>query len=505
MQRAVLNYLYGQGGLTLVATPGAEDVNFESLQKFALALNAGARFIVVDLSGKSKADAPISTDMLFQKALSEEDFNRLKIEDGCGFVTPKLGVLPNDEASFRNFFHNIELLKKIVPHIVTFFPIDELNEACDRIMTIGRLLILSATDSYEAASYLEDSKNFSKIPLLWNVTIAPSRKKFPRVAKAIRKSPIPASIARKLDFSKHPEDFQKIAENLHKLHILKKNPVEGLPKLFLALFPLFILISMALPFCYVTKVESAISNARDRSQEVNSLSMAPSFNYTFDGKETMQRIGRYAIGRFSAVITNEKMVQQYVEATLEENGFPPKSWNTNNLNIPPEGTVIKFSRPENLGRATADSIGAAWKYWTSIVSDSISYITEFYYKNATASHRLHHGIDLASKKGARILAPFSAKAWTSQDKNGGTIIALVRKKDVILFMHCDQLLYLDGQEVMPGDPIATIGVTGHTTGPHAHIVTGIVSKNGTHSIGGVSYNIINPIDWFYKFKPSSPR
>lgn len=505
MQRAVLNYLYGQGGLTLVATPGEENVDFESLQKFALALNAGARFIVVDLSGKSKADAPISTDMLFQKALSESDFSSLNIEDGSGFVTPRLGGLPNDEASFRNFFHNIELLKKIVPHIVTFFPTDELNESCDRIMTIGRLLILSAKDSYEAASYLEDSKNFSKIPLLWNVPIPPNRKKFPRVAKAFRRSPIPAKTARKLDLAKQPEEFKKIAASLHKLHILKKNPVEGLPKFFLSLFPLFILLSLALPFCYVTKVESAISNTRDRSQEVNNLSMAPSFNYTFDGKETMQRISRYAIGRFSAVITNEKMVQQYVEATLEENGFPPKSWNTNNLTIPPEETIIKFSRPENIGRTTADSIGAAWKYWTSIVSDSISYLTEFYHKNETANHRLHHGIDLASKKGARILAPFSAKAWTSKDANGGTIIALVRKKDVILFMHCDQLLYLDGQEVMPGDPIATIGVTGRTTGPHAHIVTGIISKNGAHSIGGVSYNIIDPIDWFYRFKPSSPR
>jgi murein DD-endopeptidase MepM/ murein hydrolase activator NlpD len=217
----------------------------------------------------------------------------------------------------------------------------------------------------------------------------------------------------------------------------------------------------------------------------------------------MQRIGRYAIGRFSALITTEKMVQQYIKVTLEENGYPTNSWENNKKNIPPEGTVIKFSRPDYIGTTASDSIGAAWKYWTSIVSDSVTYLTEFYHEVATANFRQHNGIDVASRQGARILAPFAAKAWTARDERGGIVIGLVRQKDVVIFMHCDQLLYLDGQEVMAGDPIATVGLTGHTTGPHAHVVTGLISKNGNKVIGNVRYKVIDPIKWFYMFKPTA--
>lgn len=503
MQRKVLDYLYNQGGLTLVAYPGEESINFEALEKFALALNAGARFIVVDLSGKHYEKSPFSSDDLFHRIIDEKDVENF-FEVNEKLIVPKFGSIPEDEISFRNFFHNIELLKRFVPHIVVVLPCDEINAGCERILSIGRMIILSANDSDCAASYLADVKKIKEMQILWDVSSAPNRRKFPSVAKAVKHSHYRRRFAKGKNFRENPEQFIKIVNNIHKLTILKKNPIEGIPKLFLTFSPLIMLLAFLLPFCTISKISASISNERDRIQERNRLSAAPSFEYTFNGTETMQRIGRYAIGRFSAIITNEKMVQYYVEATLEENGFPTNSWVKDKQNIPPEGTIIKFSRPDNLGKAAADSIGAAWKYWTSIVSDSIAYLTEFYHKNATANQRLHHGIDLASKKGARILAPFTAKAWTSQDEKGGTIIALVREKDVILFMHCDQLLYLDGQEVMPGDPIATVGVTGRTTGPHAHIVTGLVSKKGEKSIGGVRYNVIDPMEWFYKFKPTPP-
>jgi murein DD-endopeptidase MepM/ murein hydrolase activator NlpD len=203
-----------------------------------------------------------------------------------------------------------------------------------------------------------------------------------------------------------------------------------------------------------------------------------------------------------SVITDDKMVKQYVQETLKENGYYEDFGLVNDRNVPPEGTIIKFSKPEFIESTASDSIGNAWRYWTSIVSDSIAYITEFYHEKQTKEYRQHNGIDLASRQGARILAPFAAKAWTSKDERGGIIIGLVREKDVILFMHCGQLLYLDGQDVMQGDPIATVGVTGHTTGPHAHIVTGLIDPNGDKRIGNVKYKVIDPMKWYYRFKPT---
>ena len=285
-----------------------------------------------------------------------------------------------------------------IPHVIAVLPTDEINGGCDRILSICRLLILSANSAATASNYLADAKNIGKCAILWDVPEKPDKKKHPTIAKAVKKSPFKLKKLKGCRFVNEPEKFVHTVSNLHKISILKKNPIDGIPKIFLVLFPLFLLIAFMLPFAKITKVTATISNERNRIQERNSLTVAPSFEFTFDGKESLQRIARYAIGRFNAIITTDKMVQQYVETTLEENNYPTYSWRTDNFNIPPEGTTIKFSRPDNLGQEAADSIGAAWKYWTSIVTDSIAYLTEFYYKEATAQHRLHHGIDLASAR-----------------------------------------------------------------------------------------------------------
>ena len=504
MQHKVLNDLYRQGGITFFAFPGETEIPLDPLQKLALSLNDGARFLIIDFSGKNnfKGNAPISAADLFEQKLSQETLNELGSSEESWTITGTR-CFPQNDDQFRNLYHNLQQFKKIVAQIIAILPLEINDQEAYYAKLVSRLIVIDGESAQEASEYLEDLPHFNKANLLWLFPQKPNKKKFYHAYRAVRRSHSFFKEIRQCDWKKNPEAFAKIIENLHKFSILEKNPLDGSSKVFRTIFPLLFLLAIAIPFFFVTKTDPSISNMRDRIHERDKLSVAPSFEYTFDGKESMQRIGRYAIGRFSALITTDKMVQQYVKVTLEENGYPVNAWENNKKNIPPEGTVIKFSRPDYIGTTASDSIGAAWKYWTSIVSDSVAYLTEFYHEVATANFRQHNGIDVASRQGARILAPFAAKAWTARDERGGIVIGLVRQKDVVIFMHCDQLLYLDGQEVMAGDPIATVGLTGHTTGPHAHVVTGLISKNGNKFIGNVRYKVIDPIKWFYMFKPTA--
>ena len=502
MQRKVLESLYNQGGLTLFAISDEDALPTEALQKFALALNAGARFIVIDFSGKRPltGNAPFQAIDLSQRNLTTDDIDQIyTVGENITFAGPK--AIPTTDVEYRTLYHNIKRLEKIAPQVIGIISLEQV-ENVGNLVSMARLLIMNVTGMSvrTASAFIEDVKEAQKIEILWLSKERPARRSYPKARKAVRRS---ANVS-KLNFNEQPEEFARIAKKIHKVSILTKNPLDGFPRIIRNFFPLLLLFVIVAPFLFVTDIDRSDSNIRDRIQERNQLSVAPSFEYTFDGVETMQRIARYAIGRFDAIITNEKMIKNYVAKTLEDNGFGVTSWEKGNLNIPPKGTTIRFSRPDEIKRpASADTIGAAWKFWTSVISDSIAYLTEFYHEKATPTQRKHNGIDVASRQGARILAPFGAKAWTSRDERGGVIIALVRKEDVILFMHCDKLLYLNGQEVMPGDPIATVGTTGHTTGPHAHIVTGLVSKKGQKRIGNVRYDVIDPIKWFYKFKPTS--
>ena len=509
MQRKVLENLYSQGGLTLFAIADEDELPIEALHKFALALNAGAHFIVLDFSGRQllAGNAPFPAQELFKKELTDEEIKEisgtLAVDEKVTFAGTK--AMPSSDIEFRVLYHNIKKLEALVPQIIGIISSDE-TENVGNIVSMARLLMMHVTPKSidTSAAFIEDVKQAQKTEILWLSKDFPARRLFPKASKAIRHNKKAIKEALDINFRENPEKLAEIVKKLHKISILVKNPLDGIPRIIRNLFPLLLLFAIIAPFLFVTDIDRSDSNLRDRIQERNQLSVAPSFEYTFDGIENMQRIARYAIGRFDAIITNEKMIKNYVAKTLEDNGFKVTSWEKGNQNIPPKGTTIRFSRPDEIKRpASADTIGAAWKFWTSVISDSIAYLTEFYHAQATANFRQHNGIDVASRQGARILAPFGAKAWTSRDERGGVIIALVRKNDVILFMHCDKLLYLNGQEVMPGDPIATVGTTGHTTGPHAHIVTGIVSKKGKKQIGNVRYDVIDPIKWFYKFKPTS--
>lgn len=375
----------------------------------------------------------------------------------------------------------------------------EIDEETAKLLYSMRLtIILSANGEMIDEDVLEDLEAAGPYDpnFFWWVAPKPkiklSKHLKPHVANSIIKPFVSAE-----DIEADPQAAASTFKALLEIRILRENKLVGFPKYFRKFFLPLCVIAAVVPFVVPSKVVSNPSMMRNVKSELAIYSDAPYFDFSFNGSESLERISRYAVGRFAAVVTNESILNSYMEETFEKNGVAPDSWKKERLHIPPQGTTLRFSIPEKISNPEYDSIAPAWKYFTRIIADSVSYVTELYHPKATAQHRLHLAWDVASRSGARILAPFSGKAWTFKDERGGTVIGIAGKKHVILFMHCDKLLYLDGQNVMQGDPVATVGTTGHTTGPHVHLVTGIVSKTGNKHLGNIRYTVVNPVTWYY--------
>jgi murein DD-endopeptidase MepM/ murein hydrolase activator NlpD len=393
-----------------------------------------------------------------------------------------------DTSSIRKFLTNLQSARAVFPYIVLLLP-RQWQAFMGPALASVSLAVCSARDldaAGELAAPLEQLPNPESFSIWWNGP-RPSIQSFPHLAKGQQAWNSVATT----------ESTPLLWQDLVRIHILLRNPPEGWLYNISRWGWVAVVLLCLLPFFPTHKLGHPITGLRSLTEDKVRFSEASYIAYEFNGQESIQRIARYAIGRYRAIVTQEAMVARYVKETLTRNSLNDSGWQrTDVLVMPPAGTTIRFYPPESIQNPRQEATAPAWRYFTGILSDSIAYLTEFYHVNGSDEQRKHDGIDIGGRMGARILAPFSAKAWASRDERGGVIIGLVRGEDVMLFMHCDQLLYLDGQDVMEGDPIATVGMTGHTTGPHVHLASGLVSKTGQRSIGPVRYNPLDPIEWY---------
>ncbi len=89
----------------------------------------------------------------------------------------------------------------------------------------------------------------------------------------------------------------------------------------------------------------------------------------------------------------------------------------------------------------------------------------------------HHGLDIAAPRGTPIEAAAAGKVVFSGWRGGygnQVIIAQTDGKQTS-YAHVEQLLVKVGDRVQAGQPIATVGSTGRSTGPHLHFE---VRENG---------------------------
>jgi hypothetical protein len=315
------------------------------------------------------------------------------------------------------------------------------------------------------------------------------KRKFSRIAFLLpqEKNDILADIEKSCTVVFDKNDLQKATvDDLLRLKIAQIN-IPKTPLFLAAKYSwIFALLLCILPFFIPSIPVEQVSNLRNIAGDVQKYSDKSDIIHVVSGGESLMQIARFAIGKYNSLVTTENMVNEYLKSNGLSLDSKIKAGDTLRLKLPAFNNIShKAMQP-------------AWSFFTSLLNDSLAYITELY-NVSDAAKRRHDGIDIGARKGTRILAPFSGTAWTMEDERGGLMLAIAKDKDILIFMHCDQRFYLNGQSVMEGDPVASVGTSGHTTGPHVHLVAGKITLDGERNFGAMKYNILDPFKWYSSY------
>lgn len=91
-------------------------------------------------------------------------------------------------------------------------------------------------------------------------------------------------------------------------------------------------------------------------------------------------------------------------------------------------------------------------------------------RNDHARGLWHEGIDIASPRGTPIRAAGNGIIrFTGSQEGYGSVILIDHEYGMAsLYGHCSQIFVEEGQDVVRGQVIGTVGTSGLTTGPHLH-------------------------------------
>lgn len=101
------------------------------------------------------------------------------------------------------------------------------------------------------------------------------------------------------------------------------------------------------------------------------------------------------------------------------------------------------------------------------------YISSFFGKRAdpfTGESAFHAGLDFAGAPGTRVLAVADGVvSYAGRDRGYGKLVEVTHGGGYVTrYAHNASVLVQPGQTVRRGDPIALMGSTGRSTGPHVH-------------------------------------
>ena len=83
--------------------------------------------------------------------------------------------------------------------------------------------------------------------------------------------------------------------------------------------------------------------------------------------------------------------------------------------------------------------------------------------------KFHTGIDVARNTGSEIISATNGTVILAEEQSSyGKVLKIQNNDLILLYAHCDELLVNVGDQITMMQPIAKVGSTGNSTGPHLH-------------------------------------
>ena len=225
------------------------------------------------------------------------------------------------------------------------------------------------------------------------------------------------------------------------------------------------------------------------------------FEHEFTDGECLQRLAKYVICRFRAVVPSGRQINEYIRETIYIHNMTrlPGEKKISNRYWVPKGTVVKFYPPSNIENPGEDRLIPVYKYFASMVDDPYAYITGDWCERGSGGGTPHYGIDVAASLGTKIRSPIDGIAVLQGSRSAGRMVGVVNEGKVIFFAHMSKRYVNIGDRVKKGDVLGTIGMTGCTSGPHVHVGYGVktLSAGGT-IFGRHRYRVTDPKLFFYR-------
>ncbi len=96
--------------------------------------------------------------------------------------------------------------------------------------------------------------------------------------------------------------------------------------------------------------------------------------------------------------------------------------------------------------------------------------SEFGYRYIFGETNFHRGLDIAAPEGTAINAAADGTVTFAGERGtyGNLVVITHENGFVTYYAHCSKILVEVGDEVTQGTPVAAVGSTGRSTGPHCH-------------------------------------